>query len=256
MNFPFFSILTASLNSMPTIWDNLESMMSQNFKDFEHIVIDGGSDDGTLDILEKFKNAYNLYWISEPDGGIADALNKGLSIAKGRYIIVIQADDRLLDPDTLEKVYPLLGSKKVDIYSFPVVLDHRDSCKVLRKPIRWLWWNHFKFILPHQGCFVKRTVFDQVGQFRTEFRINMDYDFFYRAFANKVSVKFGEFPVAIMGDSGIGSDSSYMIKRLEEERWVQILNEKNLIWRLAQFIFNAFYKIYKIKFLSSNPRKR
>jgi glycosyltransferase involved in cell wall biosynthesis len=255
MNFPFFSILTASLNSMPTFWDNLESMMSQNFKDFEHIVIDGGSDDGTLDLLKKFENFYNLHWISEPDGGIADALNKGLHIAKGQYIIVIQADDRLLGPDTLEKVYPLLNSEKAGIYSFPVVLDHRDSGKVLRKPIRWLWWNHFKFILPHQGCFVSRKVFDQVGEFRKEFKINMDYDFFYRALERKVSVKFGKFPVTLMGGSGIGSDPANMMKRLKEERSVQKLNEKNMFWRVAQFIFHSFYMTYKINILSAKKER-
>jgi glycosyltransferase involved in cell wall biosynthesis len=245
MDFPFFTILTASFNSMPAFYRNLESMMSQSFKDFEHIVIDGGSDDDTRDILKKFENLYNLYWISEPDDGIADALNKGLRIAKGRYIIVVQADDHLLSPDTLEKVYPLLNEQATDILSFPVILEHPIRGQVLRKPIERLWWNHFKFIFPHQGCFVHQRVFEKIGAFRKEFKINMDYDFFYRALQEKFRVKFGKFPVAIMGGEGVGTNLKTTHKRLEEERRVQQLNEKNPLWRLAQQIFAFFYLPYK-----------
>ena len=85
------TILTAALNSGATIKKTLESVRNQTFRDFEHVVIDGGSRDETLEILKEYENTYNLTWISESDKGIADALNKGLRLAGGRYIIVIQA---------------------------------------------------------------------------------------------------------------------------------------------------------------------
>jgi glycosyltransferase involved in cell wall biosynthesis len=243
------------MNNRSTIKQTIESIKNQTFENFEHIVIDGGSEDGTLDILKKAEHTYPLNWISETDCGIADALNKGLRRSKGRYIIIIQADDRLLELNTLETVYPILQSEQIDICSFPVILKHPFKGDQLKKPIPLLWWNHFKFIFRHQGCFVYRRVFKKIGGFRKRFKINMDYDFFYRALGRKVFVKFGKFPVALMGGGGIGSDPKYMIERLKEERLVQKLNEKNIFWRTVQFIFSSFYMKYKINSLSTRNKK-
>lgn len=245
-NNPFFTIITASLNSGSTIKQTLESIKNQTFQHFEHIVIDGGSEDSTVDILKAAEATYNLTWISEQDEGIADALNKGVRKSKGQYVIVIQADDSLLASNVLEKVYPLLNEQATDILSFPVILEHPVKGQVVRKPIRWLWWNHFKFIFPHQGCFVNQRVFEKIGGFRKEFKINMDYDFFYRALQKRFTVKFEIFPVAIMGGKGVGTNLETTHKRLAEERQVQRLNEKNPIWRLAQHIFACLYLPYKM----------
>jgi len=248
INSPFFSVLTASLNNGLTIERTLESVKNQSFQDFEHIVIDGGSRDETLDILKKYENTYNLQWISEPDHGISDALNKGLRLSGGRYIIVLQADDQLLHSNILDNVFPQLKSEKFDILSFPVILDHPAKGKVLSKPIQHLWWNHFKFVFRHQGCFVHRRMFDQLVVFRNEFKISLDYDFFYRALARNCSVKFGKFPVALMGGKGVGSNPEFILKRLKEDRLVQILNENKLFWRLLQFVFHMLYLPYKTHF--------
>jgi glycosyltransferase involved in cell wall biosynthesis len=247
---PFFTILTASFNNASTIRQTIESIKKQTFENLEHFVIDGGSSDGTVEIIEKLGHAYNMCWISEPDQGIADALNKGLRKAQGHYIIVIQADDRLLNPDILEHVFKLLNKEKFDIVSFPVILDHPVKGKVLRKPIQCLWWNHFKFIFLHQGCFVNRSVFERIGSFKEEFEIAFDYDFFYRALKYKCSVRFEKFPVALMGGEGVGSNPDHIFKRLEEEKLVHRLNEKNIFWRLFQGVFCLFYLPYKTKFRS------
>lgn len=203
-----------------------------------------------METLHSFDHSYPLFWRSETDKGIADALNKGLQLAKGSYILVIQADDMLFMPEILEKVYPFLINEDIDIVSFPVILNHPVIGKILRQPIRQLWWNRFKFIFPHQGCFVHKRVFDRIGEFRNEFKICMDYDFFYRALTSKCSVKFGKFPVALMGGTGIGSLSKFVYKRLEEERLVQRLNEQNIGWRIAQFFFRSLYIPYKKYLLS------
>jgi len=249
---PFITILTAALNSGSTIKKTLESVRNQTFQNMEHIVIDGGSRDKTLDILKNYKNTYNLTWISEPDNGIADALNKGLRLSRGRYIIVIQADDQLLNLGILDNVFLQLKNEKFDILSFPVILDHPVRGKVLSKPIQHLWWNHFKFVFRHQGCFVHKRVFDQLDIFRNEFKICLDYDFFYRALARNCSVKFGKFPVALMGGEGVGSNPEFILKRLKEDRLVQILNERNILWKAAQSIFHTLYVPYKRLTLTNN----
>lgn len=256
---PFFTIVTASLNSGSTIEQTIRSIKNQTFQGFEHVIIDGGSKDGTKEILKEFEGSSDISWISEPDCGIADALNKGLCMAKGRYVLVIQADDMLLMPDILEKVYRLLNNEDIDIISFPVILDHPVKGKILRHPIRRFWWNHFKFIFPHQGCFVHKRTFDKIGGFRNEFKICMDYDFFYRALAYKCSVKFAKFPVALMGGTGVGSILKFVYRRLEEERLVQVRNEQNKGWIIAQFIFRSLYIPYKKYRIShaggSKPKK-
>jgi glycosyltransferase involved in cell wall biosynthesis len=233
------------LNKGATIRNTLESMRNQTRQNFEHIVIDGGSADESVEILRQFEHTYPLLWISEPDLGISDALNKGIKKAGGRYILVIQADDYLFDSIVLERVFLFLQDERYDICSFPVVLNHPIHGGLLRKPIRRLWWNHFKFIFPHQGCFVHRRVFEKIGGFSNRFSINMDYDFFYRALSSRCNVGFGNFPVAYMGGEGIGTDSDFSEKRLEEERLVQCLNERSLFWRGAQTLFRVLYVPYK-----------
>ena len=158
---PFFTIITASLNTGMSLQRTLESVKNQTFKDLEHIVIDGASTDNTLEIIKTFTGSYNLTYISEPDNGIADALNKGLNKAKGNYILVIQADDYLSDLHILENIYPLLKNEKNDIYSFPVIMNQLKKGKVLLKPIKLKWWNRFKFIFLHQGTFVHKRVYEQ-----------------------------------------------------------------------------------------------
>ena len=242
---PFFTIITASLNSSSTIRRTLESVKNQTFSDLEHIVIDGESKDETLDILREFEDAYNLVWISEPDRGIADALNRGLERAIGRYILVIHADDQLLGPDILTRVYPLLKKERFDINGFPVVLEHPIDGRILLKPKRAIWWHHFKTIFLHQGTFVHKRVFDRIGGFREQFSIALDYDFFYRALMSRSTVKFGNQPVAIMGGSGISSNPAMLQRRLYEEVLVQRMNEKKLFWRMAQLLFQFLYFPYK-----------
>ena len=244
---PYFSIITASFNSFSTIKKTLESVKAQSFKGVEHIVIDGGSSDNTVKILAQYQNTYNLKWISEPDDGIADALNKGLEVSKGRYIIVIQADDYLIEPDTLLNVHKKLESNPCDIFSCPVFVDHPEKGRYLFKPIKILWWHHFKTIFPHQGCFVARQVFEKTGGFNKNISIGMDYDFFYRALKHKTIVCFGRKTIAVMGGQGISTGIQMLKQRLEEEFYIQQINESNRAWKLAQGIFHFFYIPYKLK---------
>lgn len=239
---PFFTIITASLNKGSSIRKTLESIKKQTFQDIEHIVVDGGSQDETLDILKKYEKIYNLIWISESDSGIANALNKGLRYARGEYIIVIQADDYLLNRRSLEEAYPLL-KKGYDINLFSVVFDCPKIGRKMGKSIRLLWWNRFRNIFHHQGVFVKRSVFGRVGYFNENFSISMDYDFFYRALLQGCSVTFSKMPVSLMSGAGISSNIS---KRLKDEFQVQKLNEENIFWRIAQLFFQTLYYPYKL----------
>jgi glycosyltransferase involved in cell wall biosynthesis len=241
----FFTILTAALNNGDSLTSTLSSIRVQEFGDFEHIVVDGGSIDGTLGILERFEKSYDLKFISEPDQGIADALNKGLKMARGKYILVLHADDRLIGPQTLRKVHPLLKEERYDIHSFPVLID--NPCGGTRRyaPFPLQWWHHFKTIIPHQGAFVHSRAYEKVGVYRHAFSIAMDYDFFYRAFKAQCSVHRQKEYVAVMGGSGISNNKALLHKRLHEEALVYRMNERNALWRMAQMVFRIMYVPYK-----------
>ena len=200
------SIITASLNSGQTIGNCIESIKSQSFSDFEHIVCDGGSGDDTVGILRAHQVDYPLQWTSGADTGIANALNKAFEMTKGRYVIVIQADDVLIEPRILDHVAHCISDERYDICSFPVIRERPGSSPFLYRPIKVPGWYHFKFTIPHQGAFVHRRLFEKIGGFREEFSIAMDYDFFYRAFAAKASIRFFSRPVSRMGGCGISSE--------------------------------------------------
>ena len=165
---PFFSIITASFNYDRTLAKTLDSVRCQSLDAREHIVIDGGSTDGTLEILKRYESLYPMQWRSEPDQGIADALNKGIALVRGTYIVVIQADDILLDRHVLSRVYALARSESHDIFSFPVLRNDPIKGIVSYKPFKIRWWYHFKTIIPHQGASVHRRVFEKIGFFRKE----------------------------------------------------------------------------------------
>ena len=242
---PYFSILTASFNRRSTIRETLESIDSQTFESFEHIVVDGGSRDNTVELLKKYEQRYSLHWISETDEGIADALNKGLRIAKGEFFIVLQADDVLFNEETLASVFSLINKSQKDIYSFPVLYEHPIRGLTLLKPIRHLWYNHFRLIFRHQGCFVHRSVFDKIRGFNTSYKISMDYDFFYRALKHKCSVEFFDKPVSIMGGNGLSSVVDNLPQRLKEDQLAQAINEDNKFWKTTQKLFWTLYIPYK-----------
>lgn len=256
-NNPFISIITASFNNESTIRNTIESIKNQTFTDIEHIIIDNCSTDKTLSIIKEYEGSYSLKWLSEPDKGIADALNKGLKQAKGKYILIIHADDELINPSILNEIYPDLKNQQYDIVNFAIIKDHpiKGKILILNKP---LWQIHFKIpTLRHQGAFIHRRLHDKIGKYCTDYRIALDYDFFYRCVINKANIKIDTRPISIMGGVGIGSDKRSLPTRIEEDYRVQKNNEKNLFWKIFQFIFYIYKKHLRhiIRKSFENPNK-
>jgi len=253
---PFFSVVTASLNNGRPIANALESVKNQTCRDVEHIVIDGGSTDETLEILKRYESQYRLRWISEPDRGLADAMNKGVHAARGRYVIFIHADDALVEPSILKWVYKQLATQRYDICCFPILFTGPDSCVRRASPIRVRWWHRFRNTIRHQGCFVHRRLHAQVGDFDTRYAICMDYDFFYRGLRAGASIRHFDRPVAVMGGEGVSSNPLLLLKRLKEEQAIQDLNEKNPFWRTGQKVFNLLYVPYKTRRLRRRLKRK
>jgi glycosyltransferase involved in cell wall biosynthesis len=177
---PRVTLITVALNALPTLEQTIMSIQSQTFADLEHVVVDGGSDDGTIELLRARLRPRD-YWISEPDLGISDAFNKGVALAAGDLIQFVNADD-WLSPDQVQVAVRGLDSTGADFVFGDVIFyrggrpDFRyvgepDYAKAIRRRMP---------ALNHATALVRRDAFERVGLFDLRYRCAMDYDWFLR----------------------------------------------------------------------------
>ena len=179
------SVITVVRNAETTIADTLFSVASQSYVDIEHIVIDGASTDNTLSVIESLKQTIDIF-ISEPDSGIYDAMNKGIMRATGDVIGFLNADDVYQDSSVLEQVAGAHADADIDAcYADLVYVDQQDLTKVIRdwRSRDYTQGLSFKGWMPaHPTFYVKKTVFDNVGLFNTKLVYQSDLEFCARAF--------------------------------------------------------------------------
>ena len=177
------SIITVCLNNAKTIEDAIKSVLAQSYDDIEYIIIDGGSADETLSIIKKYENEITRY-ISEPDKGVYDALNKGLKLATGEVVGFLHADDFYATTETIEKIARVFERNKVDcLWGDLVYVGKENTEKIIR------YWKSGKYkknlfkrgwMPAHPTFFAKRRVYEKYGDFNTDFRIAADYEIMLR----------------------------------------------------------------------------
>lgn len=176
------SIVTTAFNAARTIQDCIESVNSQG-QSIEHIIIDGGSTDGTLEIIEEYKLCLAKI-VSEPDEGIYDGMNKGLRLATGDIIGLLNADDLYAGPDVLEKVVKAFSECDVDsCYGNLVYVDPRNNNRVVRywKPGEYHYRRFYWGWMPaHPTFFVHRTIYEKYGLFNLDLGSAADYELMLR----------------------------------------------------------------------------
>jgi len=179
-----FSIITVVKNGMPFFYQTIESVLSQSYENIEYIVIDGASTDGSTELIKKYaKKRPSLIWRSESDSGIADAFNKGLSLATGDYFLFLNSDDMLADSNILSRI-----AKDIASSHFPSVI-YGDCELIDRYTSNSLYTASVKFskngmlqgkIFPHPSTFTAKRYFQKYGYFDPTYKIAMDYEFFLR----------------------------------------------------------------------------
>jgi len=174
---PRLSIITVSLNSAPHIRRAIESVLAQHDRTFELLVIDGGSTDGTLAIVEGYRMVLGdrLVFVSERDSGLYDAMNKGIALATGEIVGILNSDDEYL-PGALAAVRQAFTSHEADVVFGNVLVDG-DTPQLRRASIAGL---RERMTVLHPGCFVRRSAYRTWGAFDTRYRIAADYDFLLR----------------------------------------------------------------------------
>lgn len=181
------SIITIVFNNQAHIADCIRSVRSQNYPDIEHIVIDGGSTDGTQQTIETFKEKLD-YYISEKDKGLYNALNKGIKKATGDIIGILHSDDLFYGPDTLTHIVNTFQSSGGDlVYANGQYVDKKNPTRVKRiykaKPFK-KHYLPFGWIPLHTTIYVKREVFDKYGLYNENYSIASDYEISLRWFKN------------------------------------------------------------------------
>jgi len=205
------SIITVSFNSQSTIEDTIISVANQTHQEIEHIIIDGGSRDGTLDIIQKYSNKLNQV-VSEPDNGIYDAMNKGINLSTGEILGFLNADDIYFDRKCISNVVDEFWSKNVDSVFADLVYVHPDN---LDKVVRYYSSKKFSpekfaygWMPAHPTFFAKRNCYELYGFFKTEYMIASDYELLVR-FLSKYKITYSYIPNVLvkMRTGGISTQS-------------------------------------------------
>ncbi len=209
------SVITICYNSAQSIRTAIDSVISQDYPDIEYIVVDGGSKDGTVDIIKSYGEKITRF-VSEPDKGIYDALNKGIAMATGDVIGFMHSDDLFASPHILSDVANLFISRQTDsIYGDLEYVFKEDTNKVLR------YWKsgHFSirnlkmgWMPPHPTFYVKRWVYEQHGTFNINYKIAADYDTMLR-FLGKYKISSAYLP-AVMVKMRVGGASNRNLKNI------------------------------------------
>lgn len=184
------SIITPSFNSEKTIEETIKSVLSQTYNDIEYLIIDGGSRDRTLEIVDKYKDKISKI-VSEPDKGIYDGMNKGIKLATGEIVGILNSDDLYFDESVIENVMKVFKENKIDCLWGDLVYFKDDPNKFIRV---WKGGNYkpgiFKtgWVPPHPTFFVKKEIYEKYGYFRLDFPVAADYELMLR-FLEKYRVK-------------------------------------------------------------------
>lgn len=187
------SIITCVLNNSKTIGQTMQSFQNQNYTNKEQVIIDGGSSDGTLEIITKLKKK-NTILISSPDKGIYHALNKGMDQSKGKVIGILHSDDFYKNKKILKIVSDAFNTSGADIvYGDLVYISKNYPYKKIRY---WKAGNYNSerlqngWMPPHPAVFIKKKIINKIGKYNLKFKISADYDFLLRALNNKKIKKF------------------------------------------------------------------
>ena len=188
------SIITPTYNSAKTLSRTIDSIISQNYKDIEYIVMDGGSSDGTQDIVLGYKDRLGIKFISEKDEGIYDAMNKGIRLATGDIIGILNSDDFYNNESLLSDVAQAFNDESIEAVYGDISYFGNDINKVTR------YWKAGEYkesklnngwVIPHPALFVRKSMYDKCGLFNIDFKIAADYEFILRILkVYKIQIKY------------------------------------------------------------------
>lgn len=209
------SIITINYNEKEGFEKTIKSVLNQTYQDFEFIIIDGGSTDGSRNVIEKYKDRIS-YWVSEPDKGVYNAMNKGIIAAKGEFVIFMNGGDYFNNDLVLEEIAPMLNDQ-FDVYYGN---NYNSKCEKHKKILKYPEKLDFSFFyyrtISHQSTFIRKTLFEEHFYYNEDYKVCSDWEFFIYTYCCKnVPYKYLDKVISVFDCNGISysSESSEIIKQ-------------------------------------------
>jgi glycosyltransferase involved in cell wall biosynthesis len=237
---PLVSVITVCYNSEKHIRDTIESVLNQSYDNIEYVIVDGGSTDNTINIIKEYEPRFKgkMRWVSEPDEGIYDAMNKGIDLANGEIIGIINSDD-WYEICAVEKVVDKFKESDADVV-------YGDLYKVIpetsERYIRTGDLSHKKISkirLNHPTLFVKKSIYDNLGRFDTNFPVSADLDITIRFLYNDVKFARAPFILANFRLGGVSSEKNIKFQLQRLSRKYKILRKNKVPYHETAYIIST-----------------
>ena len=247
------SLITVTYNSAQTLQDTISSVAKQEYPDIEYIVVDGSSKDNTVDIIRRNESTISN-WVSEPDKGMYDAMNKGINMATGDVIGILNSDDFFFDPKVLAEIAAAFNASSSPdaVIGDIVFVDDEDENKIIRrysakkwKPSKFAWG----YMPPHPSFFVRKEFFDKLGSYKTDYKIAADYELLIRfLLKGKINWKYLPIVTTKMRMGGLSTQGFQSLVTLNKEiargcKENQVYTNPAMIY--SKYLFKPFEFIFK-----------
>jgi glycosyltransferase involved in cell wall biosynthesis len=244
-----FSIITVVKNNVHEIEKTIKSMHLQDFRNFEHIIIDGNSTDGTSKIIRKKKNSKIKYYRSS-DGGIYDAINKGIHHSRGEYVGLLHSGDFYSSNKILLTVNRVLKKNDILVGNVSFYNKKINIFRNWKKPFSVLT-PHNSFTIPHTGMFIKKKIFREIGNYNAKYKISADTDFIIRLSKYKYKLIYLNQYILHMKSGGVSFSIKNIFRKIYEDMEIY-LNHFN-IYFIFMYFAKIFSKVFDFPVLISAP---
>jgi glycosyltransferase involved in cell wall biosynthesis len=247
---PKLSIISVNLNNATGLRKTIESVVSQTLTDYEYIIIDGGSTDGSVDVIKEFADKIT-YWVSEPDKGIYNAMNKGILKSNGEYLQFLNSGDEYYTPYSQEMAFDCISQKStnINLFFFDYIYQNCDKKTLISSNDVTNKFIIYNKGFGHPSTFYKKTLFDTLGLFEERYKISGDRAFYMKALVRiKEPFAYFTFPLSVFYEGGFSTNQSNQATLLSEDS--EIINtyynrlEKKII------SYSYFYKIMNLGFIT------
>lgn len=236
------SIITVNLNNSDGLYKTIKSVVDQFYFNYEYIVIDGYSNDGSIEVIKEFADKID-YWVSEPDNGIYNAMNKGLKQATGDIITFLNSGDNYCTPHSLETAIECIKEKinLAELFFFDYIYKSGTSQKLISSSDVINKFVISKKGFGHSSTFYRKTLFESLGPFEENFKISADRVFYMKAIVqHKIKFAYISFPVSVFHYGGVSSDIQY----------------RNILMLEDSEIINKYYTSLEKRLLDSRVIRR
>ena len=258
------SIITINYNNASGLKKTLESIACQRFSDYEQIIIDGGSTDESVKIIQNYSQTtkQQLIWVSEPDSGVYNAQNKGIQRASGEYCLFLNSEDYLINEQVLDLVFEKEITEDI-IYGNLVVISKNTKIGTCKGKNHITFLDIYSSLIKHQASFIKRDLFIKYGFYDENLKIVADWAFFFKVIGfHNISLKYVDIDIACFDNNGISNNNPELCKKerqlildqylpaimqedfilLQKYKGVRLIDQS----RWGKFLFRVLAKILKI----------